>query len=157
MVMGKKVMEKAIEQEEELKRQQKELRKQKRIEQKLKEQQDAQNAENLQLEEQCASQEEQVAKLTAKLQKLWDKYRKAQQEMLDVQQFNQQEREDMLTMIRELRQMLKLKTLIMESFVPAKDVQIVQDRAIWDEDEDEWKLQHPNNQTQGRMVRPESA
>ena len=41
----------------------------------------------------------QVAKLTAKLQKLWDKYQKAQQEMVDIQQFNQGEREE--TMARE--------------------------------------------------------
>merc|ERR1719271_2388676 len=138
MVIGKTVMEQAIEQEEELKRQQRELRKQKKIESKLKEKEEQQRQENLELETKCATQEEQVQKLTSKLQKLWDKYQKAQQELVDIQEFNQGEREDMLSMIRELRQTLKLKTLIMESFVPQKEVQSVQERGTWDPEEDEW-------------------
>merc|ERR550514_2018850 len=98
-------------------------------------QEEKQRLENDALEQECQSAEEKVVKLTAKLQKLWDKYRKAQQEMVDVQQFNQAEREDMLSMIRELKQMLKLKTLIMESFVPPKEVDATNNRAVWDEDE----------------------
>merc|ERR1719329_270937 len=118
MMAGKTVMEKAVEQEKILAKQKSELKKQKRREDALKLQEEAQRQENLDLETKCASQEDQVQKLTVKLQKLWDKYQKAQQEMVDVQQFNQGEREDMLSMIRDLRQTLKLKTLIMESFVP---------------------------------------
>jgi len=157
MVAGKQVMEKAIEQEEELRRKQKELKKQNKVEEKLKQQEEAQRQENMELEEKCASQEEQVSKLTAKLQKLWDKYQKAQQEMVDVQQFNQGEREEMLQMIRELRQTLKLKTLIMEAFVPLKEVQSTQDRAVWDAEEDEWKLQPTRTEVNGRPQRPASA
>ncbi|OLP75409.1 Kinesin-like protein KIF3A [Symbiodinium microadriaticum] len=103
-----------------------------------------QRQENLLLEERCQSQEEQVVKLTTKLQKLWDKYQKAQQEMVDLQHFNQQEREDMLSMIRDLRQTLKLKALIMESFVPMKEIQNTQERAVWDAEEDEWRVLRPS-------------
>lgn len=156
MVVGKQVMEKAIEQEEELKRQQREIRRQNKIESKLKEKEEQQKLENLELETKCASQEEQVQKLTSKLQKLWDKYQKAQQEMVDIQEFNQGEREDMLSMIRELRQTLKLKTLIMESFVPQKEVQSVQDRGTWDPEEDEWVLQPVKIDKTNRPVRPTS-
>lgn len=156
MVVGKQVMEKAILQEEELKRQQRELKRQKKLESKLKEKEEQQRIENLELETKCASQEEQVAKLTAKLPKLWDKYQKAQQEMIDIQEFNQGEREDMLSMIRELRQTLKLKTLIMESFVPTKEVQSLQERASWDAEEDEWALQAAKIDKTNRPVRPPS-
>jgi kinesin family protein 3/17 len=157
MVIGKTVMEQAIEQEEELKRQQRELRKQKKIESKLKEKEEQQRQENLELETKCATQEEQVQKLTSKLQKLWDKYQKAQQELVDIQEFNQGEREDMLSMIRELRQTLKLKTLIMESFVPQKEVQSVQERGTWDPEEDEWVLQPISiDKTSGKLCRPTS-
>merc|ERR1719382_173751 len=128
------VMEKAIEQEAELKKQQRRLRKQQEKEEELKRQ------ENMELETKCASQEEQVQKLTAKLQKLWDKYQKGQQEMVDMQQFNQGEREDMLQMIRDLRQTLKLKTLVMESFIPVKDIRSTHERAVWDAEEDEWRV-----------------
>eukprot|EP00928_Gymnodinium_smaydae_P079316 TRINITY_DN6327_c0_g1_i1.p1 TRINITY_DN6327_c0_g1~~TRINITY_DN6327_c0_g1_i1.p1 ORF type:complete len:831 (+),score=205.55 TRINITY_DN6327_c0_g1_i1:311-2494(+) len=157
MVKGKQFMEKAIEQEEELKRKQRELKKQLRNEAKLKEQEEQQRIENEELETRCASQEEQVQKLTTKLHKLWDKYQKAQQEMVDVQQFNQGEREDMLSMIRELRQTLKLKTLIMEAFVPVKEVQSLHNRAVWDGEEDEWRLEPVRNDHEDMPVRPKSA
>lgn len=157
MVQGKQFMEKAIEQEEELKRKQRELKKQAKAEAQLKQQEEQQRIENLELEEKCVTQEEQVGKLTAKLQKLWDKYQKAQQEMVDMQQFNQGEREDMLAMIRDLRQTLKLKTMIMESFVPMKEVQNTQERAMWDEGDDEWRLAPPQTDKENRPLRPVSA
>mmetsp|Transcript_26163 Transcript_26163/g.57673 ORF Transcript_26163/g.57673 Transcript_26163/m.57673 type:complete len:745 (+) Transcript_26163:59-2293(+) len=157
MVAGKQVMEKAIEQEEQLKRQQKELRRRMRAEEKLREQEEQQRLENLELETKCASQEEQVAKLTAKLQKLRDKYQKGQQEMVDVQHFNQSEREDMLSMIRDLRQTLKLKTLIMESFVPVSEIKLTQDRALWDPEQDEWRLETTKVDKENRPIRPGSA
>lgn len=156
MVQGKQVMEQAIQQEEELKRQQRRLRKQQEKEEELKRQEEQQRQENIELVERCASQEEQVSKLTSKLQKLWDKYQKGQQEMVDIQHFNQQEREDMLSMIRELRQTLKLKSLIMESFVPMKEIQNTQERAVWDPEEDEWRIAPVALDKENRPQRPGS-
>lgn len=157
MMAGKQVMEKAIEQEAELKRQQRRLRKQQDKETELKKQEEVQKQENAELETKCASQEDQVQKLQAKLQKLWDKYQKAQQEMVDIQHFNQGEREDMLSMIRDLRQTLKLKALIMEAFVPLKEIQNAQERSYWDGEEDEWRLQSAEVvQDEERPVRPGS-
>ena len=46
----------------------------------------------------------------------------------------------MLSMIRDLRQTLKLKALIMESFVPMAEIQNTQERAVWDAEEDEWRI-----------------
>merc|ERR1719235_1756918 len=156
MVVGKTVMEKAIEQEEELKRKERELRKQKKVEEKLKSQEEQQRIDNMELETKCASQEEQVQKLTVKLQKLWDKYQKAQQEMADVQQFNQGEREDMLSMIRDLSQTLKLKKLIMESFVPLKEIYQTKERATWDAEEDEWIVRPIRVDKEAMRIRPGS-
>lgn len=156
MVMGKQVMEKAIEQEAELKRQQRRLRKQQEKEDELRHREEQQRQENLSLETNLASQEEQVQKLTTKLQKLWEKYQKAQQEMVDIQHFNQGEREDMLSMIRDLRQTLKLKTLIMESFVPMKEIQNIQERAEWDPEEDEWRIAPMKMEKENLSSRPSS-
>jgi len=156
MMAGKQVMEQAIQQEQELKRQQKRLRRQQEKEAELKRQEELQKQENAELEEKCASQEEQVQKLQTKLKKLWDKYQKSQQEMVDIQHENQGEREEMLSMIRDLRQTLKLKALIMESFVPLKEVQTIQDRAYWDAEEDEWKLRPVVVDQDSRPKRPAS-
>jgi len=157
MMVGKKMMEQAIVQEDELKKQQRRLKRQEEKEALLKEREEQQRLDNQELEKTLLSQEEQVQKLTQKLQKLWDKYQKAQQEMVDVQQFNQTEREEMLDMIRELRRELKLKTLIMESFVPHKEVQTTHDRAVWDAEEDEWNLQPIGIRQGERPVKPPSA
>eukprot|EP00440_Ansanella_granifera_P022989 gb/GFBE01024968.1/.p1 GENE.gb/GFBE01024968.1/~~gb/GFBE01024968.1/.p1 ORF type:complete len:792 (+),score=272.25 gb/GFBE01024968.1/:1-2376(+) len=156
MVQGKQVMEQAIQQEAELKKQQKRLAKQQAREEELRQREEQQRIENQELEDKCASQEEQVQKLTAKLQKLWDKYQKAQQEMVDIQQFNQSEREDMLSMIRDLRQTLKLKALIMEAFVPMKEIQNTQERAVWDAEEDEWRVAPAKLEQETQLGRPGS-
>merc|ERR1719487_1388222 len=107
--------------------------------------------------EKAIEQEEELRKKQRKLKKLWDKYQKAQQEMIDVQQFNQGEREDMLSMIRQLRRELKLKTMIMESFVPPKEISHLQDRATWDCEEDEWRIAPARIDKENRPMRPGSA
>jgi len=156
VVAGKQVMEQAMQQEEELKKQERRLAKQREKEEALRKKEEQQRIENEELETKCASQEEEVQKLTQKLHKLWDKYQKAQQEMVDIQQFNQGEREDMLTMIRELRQTLKLKALIMEAFVPMKAIQSTQERAVWDPEEDEWRMEPAKIDRETRPQRPGS-
>merc|ERR1712203_1282005 len=60
-------------------------------------------------------------------------------------------------MIRDLRQTLKLKTLIMEAFVPPKEVTNIHDRAIWDAEEDEWRLAAAKVDKDTRPERPASA
>eukprot|EP00746_Dinoflagellata_sp_MGD_P163435 gnl/MRDRNA2_/MRDRNA2_91468_c0_seq1.p1 gnl/MRDRNA2_/MRDRNA2_91468_c0~~gnl/MRDRNA2_/MRDRNA2_91468_c0_seq1.p1 ORF type:complete len:785 (+),score=223.52 gnl/MRDRNA2_/MRDRNA2_91468_c0_seq1:99-2453(+) len=158
MLMGRQVMETAMQQEQELKRQQKMLRKQAKIEQKLEQEREAAKTENMELEEKCASQEEQIQKLTSKLEKLWEKVRRGQQDMADIQQEFQEEREDMMSMIRDLRQALKLKIAIMDAFVPQKAVRQTQGRAHWDADADEWVLSdYQVDMEQERPVRPPSA
>merc|ERR1719253_1928497 len=77
--------------------------------------------------------------------------------MVDIQQFNQGEREDMLSMILDLRRELKLKTLIMEAFVPMKEIQNTQERADWDAEEDEWNLRPARIDKENRPTRPGSA
>lgn len=158
MLMGRQVMETAMQQEQELKKQQKLLRKQQKLEQKLEQEREAQQRENMELEERCTSQEEQIQKLTAKLEKLWEKVRRGQQDMADIQAEFQEEREDMMSMIRDLRQALKLKIAIMDAFVPQKAVRQTQGRAQWDADADEWVLMdYQIDMEKERPVRPPSA
>lgn len=158
MLMGRQVMETAMQQEQDLKKQQKELRKQQKREAKLEQEREAQRLENLELEEKCSSQEEQIQKLTSKLEKLWDKVRRGQQDMADIQTEFQEEREDMMSMIRDLRQALKLKIAIMDAFVPPKAVRQTQARAQWDPDADEWVLMdYEVDMEKDRPVRPPSA
>merc|ERR1712085_160710 len=61
------------------------------------------------LQEKFQSVEEQVQKLTTKLEKLWERYKAVQSEINDLQQEFQAEKEDLLETIRNAAKEVKLK------------------------------------------------
>lgn len=77
---------------------------------------------------------------TKKLKKVWHKLQGAQQEIKDLKEEFQAEKEDMLDTIRELNKQLKLKQLLLEGFVPPQEVERLEARAVWDDEEDVWSL-----------------
>jgi len=140
MLVGSQVMEKAMMQEKELKLAAMEVDEKKREEQRMKEELEQQVEEKLNLEEKYASTEEQVQKMTAKLEKLWNRHKSTQQEVQDLQHEFQAEREDMLETIRDLRKEVKLVCLTIENFMPMEQYQQVVERAQYDESTDEWVI-----------------
>ena len=76
-----------------------------------------------------------------KLKQLWAKFRAAQQEVQDLQLEQQQQKEDLLLTVRELTRQLQLQNLVIESFVPPEEVETLEARAVWgDDDSEEWRL-----------------
>merc|ERR1712096_435778 len=142
MLMGSQVMEKAMQQELELKKADMEVEERKRLEQRMKEELEEQMAQKDNLEEKYGSAEEQVQKMTVKLEKLWNRHKQTQGEIQDLQKEFQQEREDMLENIRELRKEVKLVCLTIENYVPMEHYQQIVDRASFDESIDEWVIQN---------------
>jgi len=140
MLVGSQVMEKAMIQEQELKRAEMEVEDRKREEARMKEELEQQVEEKLNLEEKYLSAEEQVQKMTAKLEKLWHRHKSTQQEIQDLQHEFQSEREDMLETIRDLRKEVKLVCLTIENFVPMLQYQEIVERAHYDESTDEWVI-----------------
>lgn len=84
--------------------------------------------------------QDEVDTKTKKLKKLWTKLHSVKTEMSDVQDEFYREREDMLDTIRELTRQIRLRQLIMDTFVPAEDLFKVEKRAYWDGDSDQWVL-----------------
>lgn len=152
MLVGSQVMEKAMQQESELKRAEIEVQERKREEQRMKEELEQQMEEKLNLEEKYQSAEEQVQKMTAKLEKLWHRHKQTQQEIQDLQKEFQGEREDMLETIRELRKEVKLVCLTIENFVPMEHYQQIVERAHYEESTDEWVIN--NIELSGNRIRP---
>lgn len=76
--------------------------------------------------------------MTAKLEKLWHRKKETEQEIQDLQQEFQLEREDMLETIRELHKQVKLVSLTIDQFIPMEHYQQIYERAQWDESSDEW-------------------
>merc|ERR1719453_476445 len=108
--------------------------------------------EKLNLEQQYQSAEEQVAKMTTKLEKLWHRHKQTQQEIQDLQKEFQQEREDMLETIRDLRKEVKLVCLTIENFIPMEHYQQIVERAHYDESMDEWVINAI--ELSGNKIRP---
>lgn len=152
MLVGTQVMEKAMQQENELRKAQFEMDEKRRAEQRMKEELEQQEQEKLNLEEKYASAEDQVQKMTAKLEKLWHRHKQTQQEIQDLQREFQTEREDMLEIIRDLRKEVKLVCLTIENFVPMEHYKNIERLAEYDESTDEWVIN--NIDLAGNRVRP---
>merc|ERR1719464_253110 len=152
MLVGSQVMEKAMQQENELKKAEFEVEERKRQEQRMKEELEQQVEEKLNLEEKYQSAEEQVQKMTAKLEKLWHRHKQTQQEIQDLQKEFQLEREDMLETIRDLRKEVKLVCLTIENFIPMEHYKNIESLAQFDESTDEWVIN--NVDLAGNRVRP---
>jgi len=152
MLVGSQVMEKAMQQEQELKRAEIEVEERKRQEIRMKEELEQQVEEKSALEDKYSSAEEQVQKMTAKLEKLWHRHKQTQGEIQDLQKEFQDEREDMLETIRDLRRELKLVVLTIDNFIPAEQYQKVIERARYDEAADEWSIE--GIELAGNRVRP---
>lgn len=71
----------------------------------------------------------QVEAKTRKLKKVWNKLQVAQAEIKDLTNEFQKEREDMLDTIRELNKQVKLRQLLVDSFIPPHEAERVSQRA----------------------------
>eukprot|EP00898_Chlorokybus_atmophyticus_P006255 jgi/Chlat1/6630/Chrsp482S00879 len=107
-----------------------------------------------------ASIQEEVEHKTRKLKQLFKKVHQKDLEIQDMNEEFQQEREDMLDTIRELTQQLKLKSIVVEAFVPPEEAAKIARRARWDDERQEWHiigLEHAGNKSNNmRMQRPMS-
>lgn len=72
---------------------------------------------------------------------LWSKLQASKTDIRDIQEEWQTEKEELLDTIRELSKQLKMKMLIINSFVPPEEITRIERRADWDEETGEWKIQ----------------
>lgn len=104
--------------------------------------------EKLGLEEKYNDVNEEVAKKTKKLKKIYLKYQHAKSEMKDLGEEFQCEKQEMLSSIRDLSKQMKLKEFIIDSVIPPHLQSVYEERAIYDENEETWFI--PGIKTQGR-------
>ena len=156
---GVDLVDQTKQQEAELLRKQRELadRKQKEQEQLRRIQELEGQAEAL--EETYASKQEEASQKTRKLKKLFSKYQAVKSEIQDMTEDFQSEKEELLDTVRLLSQQLKIKELVVESFIPGEDVKKIMHRAEWDEDAEAWQLRARPRETStsSTMKRPMSA
>ena len=89
---------------------------------------------------------------TKKLKKLWAKKEELSQEIQELREEHQQEKESLLETIRTQDRELKLKNLILQNFVPMDEISKLERRAIWSDEVENWQLARLD--LAGNQVRP---
>jgi len=139
---GENLLEKTEEQRRELEKQQEILQQQQeeraRLAVELQEREEA----HLIAEEKFVSIQDELEAKNKKLKKLWQKYQGYKSELRDIQHEFQQEKEELLEDIREMNRQVKRHALIISAFIPESELRKIESRCFYDEELDEWKIEH---------------
>ncbi|RLN70662.1 hypothetical protein BBJ28_00012392 [Nothophytophthora sp. Chile5] len=152
MLIGGEMMSKAAQQEDELRRTKLELEDRKRQELQLARELAEQEESNLMREEKYQSLQEEAEAKARKLKKVYTKVKEALGEIKVMEKAHGREREDLLDTIRQLTAQLKLKTLVLDYFMPPEAVAMLEARAHWNDEEDDFTLDHL--ELAGNTLRP---
>lgn len=153
VVGGENLLDRSRRQADEQRELEEELAERRRQEQQLAAELEAEEEARLGLEEQYSSLQEEIEGKTRKLKKLWGKYKAAQAEVQDQQNEFQREKEDILDTVRELSRQLKLRQLIMTSYIPLEQLSKIERCSEWDEATEQWRinrLQYAGNKVKKR-------
>eukprot|EP00644_Phytophthora_capsici_P005139 jgi/Phyca11/4262/fgenesh1_pm.PHYCAscaffold_1_\ len=140
VLIGGEMMTKAAQQEDELRRTKLELEERKRQELQLARELAEQEESNLMREEKYQSLQEEAEAKARKLKKVYTKVKEVLGDIKVMEKAHSREREDLLDTIRQLSAQLKLKTLVLDYFMPPEAVAMVEARARWNDEEDDFML-----------------
>lgn len=96
--------------------------------------------EELLMEEHYANAKDELKMKAKKLKSLWVKYNEKKEDMEDMHEEFALEREDFVDTIRALDRQIKLKHLMVDSFIPPTYVDLIEQSAIWDSVNDRWVI-----------------
>ncbi|KAI9103234.1 P-loop containing nucleoside triphosphate hydrolase protein [Phlyctochytrium arcticum] len=142
LIGGVNAVDKHEEQKLLLAKHQQELEERARIERELARELETHEETGLQIEEEFSSLQEEAAAKTKKLKKLWTLLMRHKSEIKDLQEEHQREREQLLDTVRDLTRDLKLRMLVIDSFVPRDSLELLESFAEYDETSEKWRLAH---------------
>ena len=151
LIQGSQMMENAVRQEQELQKAKAELEMRSRQEKQMERELRKRAEENLNLEQKFSSQQEEIEDKNRKLKSLYSRYQSATSEIRDLQHELQLERQDLIDEIRIITQQVKLKNLMLSSFVPQEKILDIERIARWNEESEEWYL--PKLEISGNSLR----
>ncbi|RLN93592.1 hypothetical protein DYB28_009119, partial [Aphanomyces astaci] len=146
LLVGGEIMNKAAQQEDELRKTKLELEERKHQELKLARELAEREEANLMKEEKEAEAK------TKKLKKVFGKVKEVLADIKQMEKAHGREREDLLDTIRELTAQFKLKTLVLEYFMPREAATALENAAHWDDEDDNYRLDHV--ELSGNALRP---
>lgn len=140
VLVGGEMMTKAAQQEDELRRTKVELEERKRQELQLARELAEREESNLMREEKYQSLQEEAEAKARKLKKVYTKVKEVVSDIKAMEKTHNREKEDLLDTIRQLTAQLKLKCLILDYFVPPEALAMLEARARWSDEEDDFML-----------------
>ncbi|KAJ3373922.1 Kinesin-like protein kif3a [Allomyces arbusculus] len=152
LVGGVNILDKEVQQREELARQAAELEERKRQQLLLHQQLQQEEEAALQMEEEYNSLQDEAAAKTQKIKKLWTILMTHKAELKDLTEEYQREREDLLDTIRDLSRELKWKMKLVERFIPDEEMSWIESQSTWDEVNEQWHVRfasHAGNNIRG--------
>ncbi|KAI8822197.1 P-loop containing nucleoside triphosphate hydrolase protein, partial [Fimicolochytrium jonesii] len=142
LIGGVNAIDKHEGQKLELAKQQQEIEERARRERELARELEEHEEAGLQIEEEFSSLQEEAAAKTKKLKKLWTLLMRHKSEIKDLQEEHQREREQLLETVRDLTRELKLRMLVLDSFVPRDSLELLESFAEYDETSEKWRIAH---------------
>uniref|UniRef100_A0A914Z7V5 Kinesin motor domain-containing protein n=1 Tax=Panagrolaimus superbus TaxID=310955 RepID=A0A914Z7V5_9BILA len=129
-----------------------ELAEQKRREREILQQLEAQEDNTAEIHQTFASLQQEVEVKTKKLQKLFSKLQQIRLEIQDNAEAYSKERQQLEQSIGEMNKELKLKWLIVENFIPVSIVEKLRERAVFDENDGNWRIIKPGERPGSREM-----
>lgn len=137
---GKDINEYTAEQEERLRKERKRVEEERRKAEALQQRLDKHETQRIMAEDKFSSLREAVKAKTHKLEKLFHKFEAVKQEMEDLHEMFYEQRDTIMLESEEMRKQLRLKELIVEHFMPPEEAAKFRQRAVFDEELQEYRL-----------------
>lgn len=159
LVGGKSIVDKTTEQERALEEQRIQIAEQQRREREIQQKLDEKEENAVEIKGNYTSLQQEVDSKTKKLKKLFGKLQTIRSEIADQQEAHIRERQELEQAQEDLTRELKLKSLIIENFIPPDERVKLTNRAVYDDEKEEWQLKSSsqNGSQQAMAKRPVSA
>ncbi|CAH3031146.1 unnamed protein product [Pocillopora meandrina] len=159
LVGGKSIVDKTTEQERALEEQRIQIAEQQRREREIQQKLDEKEENAVEIKGNYTSLQQEVDSKTKKLKKLFGKLQTIRSEIADQQEAHIRERQELEQAQEDLTRELKLKSLIIENFIPPDERVKLTNRAVYDDEKEEWTLKpsSQNGSQQAMAKRPVSA
>ena len=105
----------------------------------------------MQMAQDYSTQQEALEGNKSEYKKVWTRYRTALGDKNDLQDEIHREREDLMDRIRELTREIRLKHLIIDSYIPAYEYMKIERMAEWNDDTNDWEV--PNAEFTGNNIK----
>jgi Kinesin motor domain len=132
-VEGGQQIDKAMRKKQELEMTERALAEQRAAEEELRRKMEDAEEEELFLNQQYHSRQEEIAKKTKILKTLFTRYQQKKAELDDLQEEWELDQENLIDAIRDLWRQISLRNVILDQFVPPNYVELIQSRAQYDE------------------------